>query len=93
MFIRVYRKDEDKEILVNTDHIWKIEITYAIPDPKTRRGYATTLKDGLENPNSIKIYKVFFGADTVSLTPPPDDPVRKVMDDIYKNAVKGSGSM
>lgn len=91
MFIRVYNKGDEKEILLNVDHIWKMEITYVVPDPKTRRGYATTLKDGIENPDAIRVYKVFFGNDTVTLAPGLDDPIREVLEEIYKKALKGGG--
>jgi len=32
MFIRIYRPNENKELLINTNMIWKIEISYVLPD-------------------------------------------------------------
>ena len=86
-YLRVYRDREKKEILVNVNHIWKIEVTYAVPDAKKpRMGLQVSLKKGAEDPNALRVYKMFFGNDTAELTPNLDDPIRTVLDEIYKNA-------
>jgi hypothetical protein len=87
MFIRVYRRDERKEILVNTKHIWKIEVTYAIPNQSG--AWTTTLEEGTENPNAVRIYDVFVGSEKITLFSEPGDPVVKVIEDIYNSAIKG----
>jgi hypothetical protein len=92
MFIRVYRPNEQKEVLINTHHIWKIEVTYGVGSPN-QPGIllGTSLQEGIENPEAIKHYKVFAGSDTINLVQDPNCPVVKVIEDIYKNSVKGNG--
>jgi hypothetical protein len=91
MFIRVYNSKQDKEILLNVDHIWKVEVTYAIKDPNTRMGYQVSLKQGIENPDAFRVYEVFFGGDKVTIAAPPDDLVRQALEEIYKSAIKSGG--
>jgi hypothetical protein len=87
-FIRVYRKKEHKEILVNVNSIWKIEVSYAVP--KESGMYTTvSLKFGLEKPEAIRVYRIFFGSEKVALPANPDNPVTKILDEIYRNAIKG----
>lgn len=88
MFLRVWRPKEDKEMLINVNSIWKIEVMYG-----ERRADGSTwvvsLEDGLKNPNAVRFYKLFFGGEEVLLPSAPDDPVVKVIEGIYKDAVKG----
>ncbi|MHB1424717.1 MAG: hypothetical protein ACYC3I_16225 [Gemmataceae bacterium] len=89
MFILFF--DEDKEILVNTDQISRIEVAYPEQDPKTGRKFETSVSYGRENLNAVRQYKVFFGNEPI-IVPNGDNPLRKVVEDIYKNAIKGGGS-
>ncbi len=91
MFIRVYREQEQKEILFNTNSIWKIEVTYAVPGPpESDRLYATSLERGATDPGAVRVYRVFVGSEEILLlSTDPDDPALKVLNDIYKDAVKG----
>ncbi len=77
------------ELLVNAENIWKIEVTYAVPNPKTRTAASVGLKEGIQNPDAIRIYKVFFGGDSVTVAARPGDPVTNVLEIIYKDAIKG----
>jgi len=88
MFIRVIRPKEEKEILLNVANIWKIEVSYGVPSEGTAILYGTSLRDGAENPEAIRLYKVFVGSETISLVGNPNDPVIKVLEDIYKDALK-----
>lgn len=90
MFIRVYRHREDKEILINVNSIWKIEVTYAVADG-SGRPFSTGLKEGIKNPDARRMYKVFFGSEESTIAGEPDDPVMKLLEQIYKDAVKGTG--
>jgi hypothetical protein len=90
MFIRVYRHREDKEILINVNSIWKIEVTYAVPNG-SGKFFSTGLKHGIESPEARRMYKVFFGSDESTITGDLDDSVIKVLEQIYKEAIMGSG--
>jgi hypothetical protein len=88
MFVRVYREREQKELLINLDSVWKIEVTYGIPgDNGSAR--QVTLNAGLKNPKALRYYRVFVGDEKILLEGHPDDPVIKVFEDIYKKAAKG----
>ena len=87
MFMRIIRPSEEKEILINTNSIWKIEVTYGVKGDRANL-YMTSLKQGSEDPEAIRVYKVFVASDTFLLVGNPDDPVTRVLEDIYKNAIK-----
>ena len=88
MFIRVYRKKKSQEILINVDHISKIEVEYA------ERGddgnyYHMPLEDGISDSKAVRMYRVQVGGDLFVLGSNPDCPVMKVLEEIYKNSIKG----
>jgi hypothetical protein len=87
MFIRVYRHKEQKELLINTNSIWKIEVSYA------RRGerdyHLTTLATGIKDPNAVRVDEVYVGSEVITMVAAPGDPVVQVIEDIYNKAVKG----
>lgn len=88
MFIRVLREKERKEILINTDMIWKIEVTYGVPG-EDGNVYGTTLRTGIENPDAVRSYKIFCGSEEILLFGDPNCPVVKQIEEIYRNAIKG----
>src|SRR5205807_2149319 len=90
--IRVYRHKEQKEILLSVAHIWKIEVTYAVP-AKGGSGwdFDTILKEGIENPETVRYYRVFAGSEELLVRAAPGDPVTAVLERIYKDSIKGSG--
>lgn len=88
MFIRIFRPQDRKEILVNVNHVSKIEIEYAVPGGDGNY-WRTSLEQGLTNPEAVRFYRVFVAGEELLLAADPDDPVMKVFEDIYKNAVKG----
>ena len=79
----------DKELLVNTDHITKIEVEYAIPGEGKAEDTHIDIEHGLDNADAVKWYRVFLGAEEVVLRSDPDDPVVKVIEEIYNKAIKG----
>ncbi|MCE9561531.1 MAG: hypothetical protein K8U57_05705 [Planctomycetes bacterium] len=85
-FLRFYRPKEDKEILINVGMIWKIEVSYLMKGDDAY--YKTSLKEGLEDENSVRHYRVFAGSEELSVVADPDDPVVKVLEEIYNKAVK-----
>jgi hypothetical protein len=89
IFLRVFRPKEDKEILVNVNSIWKIEAQYAVKGEQGGMAVKTSLEHGLKNPDAIRFYTIFFGSESVGLPADPDDPVVKVIEQIYKDAIKG----
>ena len=88
MFIRIFRPSEGKEILVNVDHVSKIEVEYAVPG-NDGKYFSTTLEAGLNSPEAVRFYRVHVGGETLLLAANPNDPVVKVFDEIYKKAIKG----
>ncbi len=88
MWIRLFRAKEDKEILININTIWKIEVSYVIPGAN-RIGSEVSLEKGLSDPEAIRVYKIFFGSETASLTADSDSPAAKVIQEIYDNSLKG----
>ena len=87
MFIRIYRIKEQKEILLNVNHISKIEVEYAVPG-KDGDLWRTTLSVGNENPESQKIYRFWIAGESYTLINDPDDAVVGVIEDIYISAIK-----
>jgi hypothetical protein len=79
----------DKELLVNTDHITKIEVEYAQPGGDGKDDAHIDVEFGLNDPDAVKWYRVFIGSEEVTLRSDPDDPVVKVIEEIYNNAIKG----
>ena len=86
MFIRIFVPDEQKEILFNTNTISKIEVKY-----QDEAGWEMSLEQAAANPNARRMYIVFFaGREGVAFGADPNDPVVKVIEDIYRNAIKAS---
>jgi hypothetical protein len=87
MFVRVYRKGEDRETLFNTDHISRIEVEYGIFDKDAMNISLTTL-DAAEYPETVRVYRVFVGDKEYILPAVKDDAVIRVIQDIYSHAIK-----
>lgn len=51
--------------------------------------YRTSLERGLNNPEAVRFYRVQVAGEELLLAADPDDPVMKVFEDIYKDAIKG----
>ncbi len=88
MFIRIFRPKEDKELLLNVNHISKIEVEYAVPSNDGNYS-SISLKQGLKNPEAVRFYRVHVAGEVLLLESNPDDPVMKVLEEIYKAAIKG----
>ena len=88
-FIRVLRESENMEVLLNVDCIIKIEVLYGVrsADPEDTRLHGVTLREGLTNPEAIRSYKVYVGSDSFFLVA-GNDPVIRVIQDIYENAIR-----
>jgi hypothetical protein len=87
MFIRIIRPDKQQELLLNTAHVWKIEVSYVAPG-----GWKQSLKGGASDPDAVRAYKVFIGSEVITLPADPDDAVVKVIEGIYRNAVKSDST-
>ena len=88
MFIRVFRPSENKEMLFNVDHISKIEVEYAIPSDGGNC-WSTSLDQGIKDTGTVRFYRVHVAGEAILLRSNSDDPVIKVIEDIYKAAIKG----
>jgi len=87
MFIRIFRHDEEAEILFRVEDIWKIQVKYAVPLPDGAF-FRTTLAEGMSNPNARRHYTLFVGDDRIKLVSNPDDPVLQVIEELYRKAIK-----
>ncbi|HEY7426884.1 MAG TPA: hypothetical protein VH682_21790 [Gemmataceae bacterium] len=92
MFLRVIRPNENKEILVNVNSIWKIEVQYAEKAPYgagMTAGMFLNMAKGMNDPDAVRVYKIFFGNESATVSAGMDNPVMKAMEQIYMNAIKG----
>ena len=89
MFIRLFRPKEDKEILINVDMIRKIEVEYGAVVPDDKWAYSTSLEHAATDPNTMRFYRIFVGNDEFFLAGNAGDRVVSVIEEIYKNAIKG----
>ncbi|MGO8899724.1 MAG: hypothetical protein ACLQU5_15450 [Isosphaeraceae bacterium] len=88
MFIRIFRPRERKEFLFNVAHISKIEVEYSV-EGSDGKNWSTTPQEGAVNPDTKRWYRVYIADEEILLASNPDDPVVSVIEDIYKNAIKG----
>ncbi|MFN5909180.1 MAG: hypothetical protein ACK5A3_24270 [Planctomyces sp.] len=88
MFIRLFQPRERKEILVNVNHVSKIEIEYAVPG-NDGNYWLTSLDHGISNPDAVRFYRVFVAGEEILLPSNPNDSVVRVFEEIYKNSIKG----
>ena len=88
MFVRIYRPNERKEVLVNVNHISKLEVEYAV---KGEDGdyHSLDAKRGLADPGAARFFRFEVSGEEFLLQADPNDPVMKVFDEIYKSAIKG----
>ncbi|HVJ87372.1 MAG TPA: hypothetical protein VM452_17065 [Caulifigura sp.] len=87
MFIRFFRHDEESEVLVRVEDIWKIQVKYAVHLPDGTF-FRTTLFEGMSNPSARRHYTLFIGDEKIKVASDPNDPVMQVIEDLYRNAVK-----
>lgn len=75
-----------KEVLINVNHIRKIEVSYTV------NGFRTSLEMGIPDPNAERWYTVFVGNEEYHFQRDEDggsDPVLETIEKIYKDAIKG----
>lgn len=89
MFIELIKPSENKVVLVNADHIWKIEVSYALLSSDSTVAVFVSLEEGEKNAEAIRYFKVFVGNEDFELRLHSDSKVCKVLEDIFKNAVSG----
>jgi autonomous glycyl radical cofactor GrcA len=87
MFLRIFRPAEEKELLVNIDHITKIEVKYVVPGEKGEY-WTTTLKEGVENPQAKRRYTIHVAGEVIRLLADEEDRVRAAIERIYQEAIK-----
>jgi hypothetical protein len=62
---------------------------YALPQ-KDGHGYTScSMDEAADNPEALRFFHVFTGPGQVCIKNDPDDPVCKVIDEIYRNSIKG----
>ncbi len=93
-FIRVVRENHEppygsKEILINLDTVWKIEVTYGLPAEEGSRKYVSIpVADALKNEHAIRFYDVYAGSERIRIDAQPDSVVCQAIEKIYKDAIK-----
>lgn len=91
MYIKIRRPEDRIELLVNIDHITKIEVWYAIPrfeEGNRLHHERVTLEEGLNNPEAVRFYDVFVAGETIFLAADPNSKLLAVIEEIYKNALR-----
>jgi hypothetical protein len=87
MFFKIINHGDSKEVLYNADHISKIEMGYMDPPDSGGMGWRTSLSEGGKNPEAIRCYTIYVAGEPVRLAANPGDPVLKLIEDMFKNAV------
>jgi hypothetical protein len=89
-FIHLKAKDDSREVLINVSAISKIEVRYAVPPEEGNTGPAwyTSLSTAEENPTAVRIYKLFVGGEEILLPANPNSGAMKLIEEIYKSAIK-----
>lgn len=89
-FIRILKPDDGMEVLYNVNHITKIEVLYGVrsKNPDDFRLHGVSLREGLSSPDAERVYRLYFGSEKVLLPASPDDPVIRVIQNIYNNAIR-----
>ncbi|MDB5350539.1 MAG: hypothetical protein JWN86_1786 [Planctomycetota bacterium] len=97
MFFRIYKSSSEgrRELILNSDHITKIEVEYSIPSKVEGKTvlFSTSVQLGSADPNAVRNYKVFVGGEVLNLRSNPNDPVLNHIEEIYRNSIKGNGGM
>lgn len=88
MFIRIFKREDQAEYLINTSHISLLKVTYGMPgdDGIVRK---VPLITGAQDPEAIRVYHFTVEGTKFLITSNPDCPVTAVLEDIYNNAAKG----
>jgi hypothetical protein len=88
MWVRVMRADYN-EVLINTDHIWKLEVSYCEPHEELdNAGYKLSVNDAQKNPEAIRCYTIHIGTEVIAVATPQPSKQAAVLDEIYDNAIK-----
>jgi hypothetical protein len=86
MFIRVYQKN--REMLLNVNRISKIEVAYGIGGGGGNI-WRVHLEESTEDPQTVRVYHVHIDGEEFLLQADVSNPVTKLIEQIFKDAVKG----
>lgn len=89
-YIRIFDKKQDCEVLINVNAITEIHVHYVVQGKGAQKRIGFTVGYGAakDNPDALRIYDIFIGATKYKLAANPGSPVMKVLEEIYKNAIK-----
>ena len=90
-FIRVLKRGENgetEEWLFNVNHISKIQIYYTAKAEDGTNCF-TDVKTGTNDPFTTRCYRIHVAGEVLNLRGNPGDPVMDVIEQIFKDAVKG----
>ena len=83
MFMRIVRDGGKQELLLNMNHISKIEVKYPGDG-----GWNIAPHEGANDPAAQRWYIVHVAGEVVNLQAKPGDPVCDVLEQIYRDALK-----
>jgi len=90
MFARIYREDQNKEVLINLNYISLIDVTYAVLSADGRHYADIALRDGVNDPKAVRLFKFKVDGERFVISAKnPDDPLAKALGQIYNDAIKG----
>ncbi len=71
--------------------ITQIQVQYVVKGkgPQERIGFKIGYGAARDNPDAMRVYSIFVGPTKHTLVANPGSPVMQVLEDIYKNAIKG----
>jgi hypothetical protein len=86
MYLRAFRYADEVEVVFSVSQIWKIEVHYAV---KVGSVYQKVrLSEGDTNPDAVRVYNVYVGSDVLHIPGDKQNECMKVLEDIYKKALK-----
>ena len=88
MYFRLLDESANKEIILNTDHITKIEVGYYVPSETAHTATKMPLRIGVEMPEAMRVYTLFFGNEKFTLNSEEPSKVLEYVRDIHRKATE-----
>jgi hypothetical protein len=77
-----------QEVLINLDHISKIEVNYYAPNPAQITDNIFTPRTAANSdPTAKRTYTIYLGSEKFFLPSCPGNPAMDVIEDIYINSI------
>ena len=90
MWIRFLDYQNKREVIFNSDFIWKIEVQYAfVAEQLGTISPPLPLRMIPDDPGAVRFYYVFVQNEKFTLDPRDDGPAAEAIRRIYNEAIKG----